>query len=1261
MASEEPKRAGSDDRHEEPPEPEPESESGDDSESENESGSESESESESGSGRAPVRAPTNATATSSASRRSRPTRPRPPKPKLRTRLGLDAPTVMMMFKGSLPPLIGVAMYQSTAVAQYFTTLGYLVPIISVLALAILPRGKYLQNLVLNVVGILIGGALSMLALWTGVRARHNTASAEELAAGAGLPVYNSSQSAVCGIWLFFNIWISNTLRAKFPAMNLPVMIYSIFMNVACTFGPLMVTDAAAASFVRRLLVAMLCAMGIATGVSLLVFPVSSRKVVAAEFNGAIGLVRKSIRLQLDYLQTLSSPDMLERHETTKSSSSSSVTGKNKKNKKKREKRPEMTKEAKAAGEVKATALAISALFGKMHGDIQFAKRDIAYGKLNSKDLGEIYNRLRSIMIPLNGISTIVDIFRRAAEKHGWGVDVAGGAKEGGDTDAEKNREKRVWNDIMEQLHEPYEILTEAMDQGLDHAAIVLELAPRPKQKTKKKTQTAADVDVEMEAGAKTDGGAQPGDAGFAEVLAGRVRDFNDKKGAMLRAWLRERQRATEQERRDLKLRRVETRMRERDQTQLYVMLYMEQLMLALGEAVQDLVVFADSKVADGTMANRRLVTPSQKRLGKWLRGVFCSGGGGGGTGDGSSSPEQTPDAAETGGASIVYAGDGYNKKKDPEHLPAHGAWQRAGDGVRRFSGFVGSGESLFGFRVAVATMTIGIMAFLQSTQAFFNEQRLVWAMIMIAIGMTITAGQSIFGFVCRVGGTCAAVVFSYVIWYAAAERTAGVVVFLWLFVFAEQYLVLKYPRFMPVWLITIITQVLIIGYELQVRKIGQAAAAATGQPYLPTYLLAPYRLACVAAGCAVAFIWTIFPAPMTDRRWLRRDISASLYLLANYYSVVTETIRATMDGTTHGTHGTHGDAGRPGSPAHKMEKERRRILGKLLLLLPSLDSHAQWQRWEPDVGGKFPRATYEDIIRRSTSIMRYLTLIAYTVTWKPRDGRRHSHLHHVAAGPSTTASSSSDTGSDTGSDIGTGTGSGSGSGIGPDPDTDPDRRWLRALTQVLAGIEPTQHTILSTLALLSNSMLSGQSLPPFMQLPRPNELTRKLLHLRGPEPEESQNQSQDRGLQRRGSELEHRLVTVNTLTGSEVRSSTTATATGIAATTTATARKPSVVKSPVNDASSTVAGGAGMAELTEMISPLGSGSILDVRNVGQHGYTEFAVLQVCSSLVCDDLEGLVRSVSSLVGVVDFSFRVNRSEASIASADEEDAGGKGKRD
>lgn len=149
-------------------------------------------------------------------------------------------------------------------------------------------------------------------------------------------------------------------------------------------------------------------------------------------------------------------------------------------------------------------------------------------------------------------------------------------------------------------------------------------------------------------------------------------------------------------------------------------------MQATGEAVQDLVAFAESKAEDGTMSKKRLIFPSGRRLRKWFLGIFSNE---------DSTAEDSPDIMET-GTNVVYLGQGWMNKKDPEHLPAKNAWERFGNGVRRFSRFFGSSESVFGFRVACATMTIGIIAFLESSQRFFIQQRLVWAMIIIAIGMT---------------------------------------------------------------------------------------------------------------------------------------------------------------------------------------------------------------------------------------------------------------------------------------------------------------------------------------------------------------------------------------------------------------------------------------------------------------------------------------------------------------------------------------------
>jgi hypothetical protein len=150
-------------------------------------------------------------------------------------------------------------------------------------------------------------------------------------------------------------------------------------------------------------------------------------------------------------------------------------------------------------------------------------------------------------------------------------------------------------------------------------------------------------------------------------------------------------------------------------------------MHSASQAIQHLVAFADSKLADGTMAHSRLLLPTFRRLGRWAAGVF---------------EHEDGDVEQNAGldtsVNFVYLGDGYNKRKDPEHLPATNLWERFGNVVRMIPKFLASEQSVFGFRAACATMTVGIVAFLENTRVFFLEQRLVWALIFIAIGMTMS-------------------------------------------------------------------------------------------------------------------------------------------------------------------------------------------------------------------------------------------------------------------------------------------------------------------------------------------------------------------------------------------------------------------------------------------------------------------------------------------------------------------------------------------
>lgn len=157
-------------------------------------------------------------------------------------------------------------------------------------------------------------------------------------------------------------------------------------------------------------------------------------------------------------------------------------------------------------------------------------------------------------------------------------------------------------------------------------------------------------------------------------------------------------------------------------------------------------------------------------------------------------------------------------------------------------------------------------------------------------------------------------------------------------------------------MISIVTISLIIGYELEARVIGTQAVQSNGQEYLPVYLLAPYRLATVAGGLFVAWIWTIFPFPISEHSQVRQDLGGALYLLANFYSVVHETVLSRI-------RGNGGDESAPGSPGYQLSKHRLKIFGKVTMLLSSLKQHLNFVKWQIPIGGKFPQQRYQIIIQ----------------------------------------------------------------------------------------------------------------------------------------------------------------------------------------------------------------------------------------------------------------------------------------------------------
>lgn len=310
---------------------------------------------------------------------------------------------------------------------------------------------------------------------------------------------------------------------------------------------------------------------------------------------------------------------------------------------------------------------------------------------------------------------------------------------------------------------------------------------------------------------------------------------------------------------------------------------------------------------------------------------------------------------------------------------------------------------------------------------------------MVSIGMTPSAGQSLRTYFLRSLGTLLAMVLSYTAWYIVDGRTAGVLVFFFLFCHGYVWIILKYPAILPIGQIGQVTMVLILGYELQVRKLGIQQSESSGQSYYPIYLLAPIRLATVLAGLFVAWVFTIFPYPITEHARLRKNLGSAFYLLANYYSVVHETLKLRLSGGL-------GDQRLKDSPGRRLDKSRYSIYAKCNILLSSLRAQAAFIKYDIPIGGKFPFEQYNRIIALLGDTLNFMALVSTTsVTFSNLEG-----------------------------------------------DHEGGSRWLQNLRRIIGEANLTSQAVTSVLTLLSAAIINKQALPPYVRLPEPYALSQKL-------------------------------------------------------------------------------------------------------------------------------------------------------------------------
>jgi hypothetical protein len=69
---------------------------------------------------------------------------------------LTRPMISMIIKGALPPTIATAIGQSLAFSTVYGNFGFVITLATVLSLHLLPRHRYLKNLIVATVCLFLG-------------------------------------------------------------------------------------------------------------------------------------------------------------------------------------------------------------------------------------------------------------------------------------------------------------------------------------------------------------------------------------------------------------------------------------------------------------------------------------------------------------------------------------------------------------------------------------------------------------------------------------------------------------------------------------------------------------------------------------------------------------------------------------------------------------------------------------------------------------------------------------------------------------------------------------------------------------------------------------------------------------------------------------------------------------------------------------------------------------------------------------------------
>ncbi|OKL60136.1 hypothetical protein UA08_04566 [Talaromyces atroroseus] len=850
---------------------------------------------------------------------------------------LRSHTFLVIMKAALPPTVVVAMSLSDSILHTTGSTTHIAAAAVIISHCLMPRGKFLKIMIFNILALCMAFLFSCLALYCSVKAgEHNRRIHAPNHANNG---YNSDANAVAAIWLIVTIWIANSVRSWRPAeLQNPVISFSFFTAVTIThFGNYSTFDEGI-DYTLKLFDSILIGFAIASAVSLFILPITSRGFFFQDARDYALLIESVLQEQAAFVgDTVENLAVWFAHGNLRRAQQMQ----NRPNDETVDETNFPSKLHPSKQKVQTTMAKLDSLFSKLQYDLLYSRSEFAIGKLRIEDLAKIEELLGSVLLPISGISMLPGILEMHIkyERHQQMKMMANDPDE--EVLMKQSELRKAVDTLQEHLSETAVLGT----TGIQYFLLVMELMTPKQFQKQRKPDAAFAIPKDEESGKFALNPLEP----YFVVRFERTMHETFRRRRHFPATLSSL--ALSEVSKDFENRSLSTE-NYRDlitsssniRLEFFLILYMNHMQDLLLHATHEILKFADSKVADGTMKSYRPILPKHGSI-KQLLSIL--------------KPEDGKSDVDQPSSSISDIGQGEERTHlpDPERLPPANMWEKGSNVLRLIARGLASEHSVFGFRVTAASFCIAILAFLRRTQDFFFRRRCIWAVTVIIISMNPTSGETFLMLMSRILGTAVSLVLSLIVWYIVDQNFPGVIIFLYFANMIEYYFYVKHPEILEPCVIAILALNVIIASTLEEHKGGSGQSASAGlQQKMPIYIFGPYKLAAVIVACVIILFWTIFPYTSTAKSKLRRMLGHSLFILAQFYSVThTSTALWMSSGLPDGIRDRE-------SLSHRLVKIIRKIFRKEMVLLDELRNHSRFTVFEPSVGGKFPKRIYDDII-----------------------------------------------------------------------------------------------------------------------------------------------------------------------------------------------------------------------------------------------------------------------------------------------------------